>query len=169
METDYKASVEKKFGKPLKEIMYEMCIKRGLEKWDGAELLGVPVEVFAAWRSKFRFGPLQWRADQAEILRKRNLEKYNEELLDSDLNRAFLHKGERTIESFKEVIERMLELAKAKRIKLSETSYDDLSVVMKIGILENTLEYLNEFEKNKLYEKFERELELYTIFYDKDK
>lgn len=169
MATDYKALVEKKFGKPLKEIMYEICIKRGLEKWDGAEVLGVPVEVFAEWRSKFRFGPYQWQADQAEFLRKQNLEKYNEELLDLDLNRAFHHRGERTVESFKEVIERTLELAKAKRTKLSETSYDELSVVMKIGILENTLEYINEFEKNELYEKFERELELYTIFYDKDK
>lgn len=140
------------------------------ETWDGAELLGVPVEVFAAWRSKFRFGPLQWRADQAEILRKRNIEKYNEELLELDLNRAFLHKGERTLESFKEVIERMLELEKAKRTKQSEVSYDgEISLIMKIGILENTLEYINEFEKNKLHEKIERDLELYTSLYVKDK
>ncbi|MFK9090708.1 hypothetical protein [Bacillus salipaludis] len=164
MEIDYKGLVEKKFGKPLKEIMYEICIEKGLEKWDGAELLGVPVETFAAWRSKFRFGPLQWRADQAAILRKKNIEKYNEELLNSDLNRVFVHKGERTIESFKEVIERMLELAKAKRTKHSEVSLDEISILMKIGILENTLEYINDFEKNKLHEKFERELELYTSF-----
>ncbi|MEW9050957.1 MAG: hypothetical protein AB2392_07345 [Neobacillus sp.] len=162
METDYKTLIEKKFGKPLKDIMYEVCIEKGLEKWDGAELLGVPVETFAAWRSKFRFGPLQWRADQADILRKRNIEKYNEELLNSDLNRAFLHKGDRTIESFKEVIERMLELAKAKRTKHAEVSYDEISIIMKIGILENTLEYINEFEINKLHEKFETELEFYT-------
>jgi hypothetical protein len=44
---------------------------------------------------------------------------------------------------------------------------DEISIIMKIGILENTLEYINEFEKNKLHKKFERELELYTSLYDK--
>ncbi|KQL50559.1 hypothetical protein AN964_23175 [Heyndrickxia shackletonii] len=63
----------------------------------------------------------------------------------------------------------MLELEKAKRTKQSGVSFDEISLIMKIGILENTLEYINEFEKNMLHEKFERELELYTSFYVKDK
>jgi hypothetical protein len=166
METDYKALVEKKLGKSLKEIMYDICIEKGLEKWDGAELLGVPVEVFAAWRSKFRFGPIQWRADQSEILREKNIEKYKEELINSDLNRAFLHKGEMTIKGFKEVIERMLELEKTKRTIHSEVSINEISLIMKIGMLESTLEYIDEFVKNKLHEKYERELGLYNSLND---
>jgi hypothetical protein len=146
--------------------MYETCIEKGLEKWDGAELLGVPVEVFSKWRSNFRFGPLQWRADQAEVLRNENIKKYSEELLELDLNRAFLHKDEGTIASFKEVIERMLELEKVKRTKLAKVYIDELSIILKIGTLEAMLEYINEFESNKLYEKIERELELYKMNLD---
>ncbi|MBK3495042.1 hypothetical protein JFL43_09250 [Viridibacillus sp. YIM B01967] len=55
---DYKTMVEEKFGKPLKEVMYEVCVGKGLEKWDGAKLLGVSVITFTTWRSKFGFGPL---------------------------------------------------------------------------------------------------------------
>lgn len=29
---DYQAMVEEKFGKPLKEIMYEICVEKKLEK-----------------------------------------------------------------------------------------------------------------------------------------
>jgi hypothetical protein len=122
--------------------------------------LGVPVEVFAKWRSNFRFGPLQWHADRSEILRNENIKKYSEELLEVDLNRAFLHKDKGTIASFKEVIERMLEIEKVKRTKLAKVSVDELSIILKIGMLETMLEYINEFESNRLYEKIERELEL---------
>jgi len=169
MEPDYKTLVEEKFGKPLKEIMYETCIEKGLEKWDGAELLGVPVITFAKWRSKFRFGPLQWQADQAEVLRKKNVEKYKDELSDLDLKRAFHHKGDRTIEGFKEVIKRLLELAKARRANHPEFSNGELSMIMKIGILESILEYITDFEENKLHDKFEWELDLFHSLYGNGK
>lgn len=168
MNTDYKAVVEKKFGKPLKDIMYEVCIERRLEKWDGAKLIGVPENIFVAWRTKYRFGPLQWQADQAAFKRGKDLEKYNQELLDCDFNRTFHYKGENSMDSFKEVIERMLELAKFKRTKQTEDSIGEISQIMEIGILESTLEYINDFEKKILYEKVNRELKLLSALYDKD-
>lgn len=40
--------------------------------------LGVPVKTFTAWRSKFRFGPMQIQADGAVIKRKEAIKKYME-------------------------------------------------------------------------------------------
>ena len=39
---EYQELVEKNAGKPLKEIMYELCVVRDLVPIEGANLLGVP-------------------------------------------------------------------------------------------------------------------------------
>lgn len=63
---EYQRIVEDKLGKPLKEIMHELCIAKELCANEGANFLGVPKETFKFWRNKFRFGPKQVQYDLAQ-------------------------------------------------------------------------------------------------------
>ncbi|WP_369435892.1 hypothetical protein [Lysinibacillus fusiformis] len=150
---NYKTMVEEKFGKPLKEIMYDVCVGKGLEKWEGAKLLGVPVKTFTAWRLKFRFGPLQIQADRADKMRKETIKKYKDELNDINLERPFEHEGN-SLKAFKEHIERSLELEKYKRTIQAGGKTSVIETSLKIGILESTLESIIQFESGKLYDRY---------------
>lgn len=50
----YKAVVERKFKKSLKEIMFETCVVESLTAKEGARKLGVAKEVFMSWRQHYR-------------------------------------------------------------------------------------------------------------------
>ncbi|MED1443215.1 hypothetical protein P4U24_15735 [Aeribacillus composti] len=154
---DYKEMVEKKYGKPLKDIMYELCVIRDVVPSEGASELGVPKNTFLSWRNQFRFGPLQRMADYAEQMRKETINEYKKELQNIDLERDFIYKDEISIKGFKELMERFLELEKYKRT-LSDIA--DMSIMMKIAVIEQTLSYLTEYEQGKLYERFNRESKL---------
>ncbi|MCL1694584.1 hypothetical protein [Lysinibacillus sp. BPa_S21] len=156
---DYKTMVEEKFGKPLKEIMYVVCVEKGMEKWEGAELLGVPIKTFTAWRSKFRFGPMQVQADKADKMRKETIEKYNDELKEVNLARPFENKGENSLKEFKELTERILELEKYKRTIQEVAPMSEIAITLKIGMLESTLESIIQFESGKLYDQYMFELQ----------
>lgn len=150
---DYKAMVEKKFGKPLKEIMHEVCVEKGMEKWDGAELLDVPVKTFVAWRSRFRFGPMQIQADKAKKMRNETIKKYKDELNDINIDRPFEHEGN-SLKAFKELIERTLELEKYKRTIQAIGTMSAIEITWKIGMLESTLDSIIQFESGKLYDQY---------------
>jgi transposase-like protein len=158
---DYKEMVEKKYGKPLKDIMYELCVIRDVVPSEGASELGVPKNTFLSWRNQFRFGPLQRMADYAEQMRKETINEYKKELQNIDLERDFIYKDEISIKGFKELMERFLELEKYKRTLSDIDSSSDMSIIMmKIASIEQTLSYLTEYEQGKLYERFNRESKL---------
>ncbi|AWO73143.1 MULTISPECIES: hypothetical protein [Bacillaceae] len=157
---DYQEIVEKKYGKPLKEIMYELCVIRDVVPWEGASELGVPKSTFLSWRNKFRFGPIQRRADFARQMRDNTINKYKQELEDIDFERDFIYKDEKTIRGFKEIMERLLELERYKRTLLDDAdTSSDILITMKIATIEQTLNYLMEYEQGKLHEEFNRERE----------
>ncbi len=68
--SDYQARVEEKFGKPLKDIMYELCVQKDVILTEGASILDVPKSVYKSWRNKFRYGPLQLRIMQKRFIMK---------------------------------------------------------------------------------------------------
>ncbi|BCG56770.1 hypothetical protein [Paenibacillus sp. URB8-2] len=86
---EYQEEVEKKYGKSLKDVMHEVIVERHMDQWEGSDKLGVPKETFIAWRSRFRLGPDQRRADFAEQARNKTLQEYEEELETVDLERPF--------------------------------------------------------------------------------
>lgn len=154
---EYKEMVEQKFRKPLKDIMYEICITRGLDKWDGAKELGVPEDTFVRWRTDYRYGPLQYRADMEEKSRIETVNKYKQELEDIDLNRELVFKNEVSLRGFKELAERMLEIKKMERTEMEYT----MSVyggLMNVAVWESIIKYLEQYESGALQKQLEREL-----------
>jgi hypothetical protein len=156
---DYQEIVEKKYGKPLKEIMYELCVIRDVVPWEGASELGVPKSTFLSWRNKFRFGPIQRRVDFARQVRDNTINEYKQKLEDIDFERDFIYKDEKTIRGFKEIMERLLELEKYKRTLDDADTSSDILITMKIATIEQTLNYLMEYEQGELHEEFNRERE----------
>lgn len=61
----YKGVVEREFDKPLKQIMYEICVVEQLTAAEGARKLGVVREIFVAWRRYYRLEPKQRLFDAA--------------------------------------------------------------------------------------------------------
>jgi len=154
---EYKEMVEQKFRKPLKDIMYEICIKRGLDKWDGAKELGVPQDTFVRWRTNYRYGPLQYSADMAEKSRIETVNKYKQELEDINLNRELVFKNEVSLRGFKELAERMLELKKMERIEIEDTMSDYFGL-MNVTVWESIIKYLEQYESGSLQKQLEWEL-----------
>jgi len=156
---DYQAMVEEKFGKPLKEIMYEICVEKKSEKWEWSELLEIPIKTFTNWRSKFRFGPMQIQADRADTTRKETIEKYKDELKEINLERPFKHEGDTSLKAFKEITERILELEKYRKTIQEAGSISEITNMLKIGSLESTLKSINLFENGELYDQYKFELQ----------
>ena len=151
---DYKEMVEQKFQKPLKDIMYEICIKRGLDKWDGAKELGVPQNTFVRWRTDYQFGPLQYRADKAEKSRSETVNKYKQELEDIKLNRELVFKNEVSLRGFKELAERMLELKKMALAEVEDPMSNYLGS-MDVTVWESIIYYLEQYESGSLQKQLE--------------
>lgn len=150
---EYQDFVETNFKKPLREVMYELCVLKNVVPIEGAHILGVPKEIFIYWRNDFRFGPDQLRYDQAERIDKRNRNLYRDQLQGVDLTRTFLYKEEKSLEGFKEIIERYLELMKMKKINQSSDG-DELQINLKIACLEYTLNLLDSYYSEELYDKY---------------
>ena len=152
---DYKEMVEQKFRKPLKEVMYEICIKRGLDKWDGAEELGVPQDTFVRWRTGYRYGPQQYRADEREKSRIETVNKYKQELENiKQHNRELVFKNEVSLRGFKELAERMLEIEKMRRTEI-EGIMSDGFVLMNVSIWESIIENIEQYESGSLQKQLE--------------
>lgn len=165
---EYQEIVEKKYGRPLKEIMYELCVVRDVVPTEGANELGVPKSTFLAWRNKFRFGPLQRKADFAEKIRDKQIRKYKQELQDTEFERDFLYKEERSIRGFKEVMERFLELEKYKSVLNDPDASDYLFITMRIATIEQMLNYLTQYEQGRLHEAFDKEYEYLRMMANKE-
>ncbi len=157
--TDYRQMVEKKFGKPLEEIMYDACVNKHMIPVEGAEYLGVPVNVFSNWRNYYRLGPVQRQVDAARDKRERQNQIYSEQLKDVDLIRPFQHIDQVSIGGLQEIIERYLELCKAKKIISEESSLGELSFIMEIGVLEKMLAYIKSYTNGRLHEQYMQDAE----------
>ncbi|GLI04307.1 hypothetical protein YDYSG_03370 [Paenibacillus tyrfis] len=164
---EYKELIETKYGKSLKEVMYELCVERGLDPWEGSEELGVPKKTFVAWRTQFRFGPDQRRYDRAEQMRNETVNEYKKQLENIDIRREFVYGGQKSLKGFREMIERKLELEKLRRSKMEDTdSFGDMSVMLRIGIFEGVIDYLDEYENmdKSIAESFSRDIEILELF-----
>lgn len=87
---EYQEEVKENYGKSLKEVMHELIVERYMDQWDGSKEWGVPTETSVTWRTRFRLGPDQRRADMAEKKRNQTLEDYKKELATTDIERPFL-------------------------------------------------------------------------------
>ena len=154
---EYQELVERNFGKPLKEIMHELCVVRDLVPLEGAHILGVPKDIFIYWRTEFRFGPNQLRYDCAERIIERNLKLYQEQLNGIDVKRPFFYYEEKSLEGFKEIVERYLELTKMKRLS-HDSNNDEMQNDIRIACLEYTLNLLNSYDEGELYDRYFSEI-----------
>jgi hypothetical protein len=166
---EYKELVEAKYERPLREVMYELCINRGMDPWEGSKVLGVPKETFVTWRTQFRFGPDQRRYDRAEQLRNETVNEYIKQLENINIRRDFLFSKEKSLNGFRELIVRKLELEKLRRTLLEIDSVGDMSVMLRIGILEGVLDYLDDYENmsESIESSFSREIEMLELFSNK--
>lgn len=154
---EYQEMIEKKYNKPLKDIMYDLCVVKGVIAAEGASILDVPKNVFITWRDRYRFGPFQLRADEAEKLNKERLEQYSNELQNIDLNRKFKYSNTQSLDGYREVLERLLEIKKAWKIKYEPDGLERISVDMNIMILEQAISYLDSYLSGELHRKIEEE------------
>lgn len=154
---EYQKIVEKKFNKPLKDIMYGLCISKDVVASEGASILDVPKDVFITWRNRFRFGPLQLRADAADRLNTEKLEQYKRELQNIDLNRKFEYGDKQSLDGFKEMLERLLELQKARKILYNPDGLGNISIEMNIMVLEQAINHLDSYLSGDLHRKIEIE------------
>ncbi|MGM7724096.1 hypothetical protein [Metabacillus sp. Hm71] len=150
--SEYQAIVEEKFGKTLKEIMYELCVERDVVPYEGATILDVPKSVFLSWRNKFRFGPIQLQADYAERIHNERMDEYKNELKYIDFNREFKYEEEKSLEGFRELLQRLLEIKK--KVNLDENAIDNINAVMEIAVLERSLQYIEDYIHGNLMEKY---------------
>ncbi|MBP1895961.1 hypothetical protein [Paenibacillus lactis] len=153
---EYKEQIEKRYGKPLKEVMYELVVDQNLDQWDGSKELGISKELFVKWRTEFRLGPYQRSADLDEKRQTEKIAQYKEELKSIDLNREFIYQDEESLRGFKEIIERMLELEKQRGIKDASSN---LSMIIQTGVLETIIDYIAQYEEKKLIKKYNFDLE----------
>ncbi|MDH6348964.1 hypothetical protein [Brevibacillus sp. 1238] len=154
---DYKKQVEEEHGKSLREIMYEYCVEKNLIPAEISSILNVPKKTIIQWKNHFRFGPLQREADLSIARRKEVIADYTSDLKNVDFNRDFINK-DYSLEGFKELIERFLELEKHKRTLISSSGLADMSAMIRIEGLKEMLNYLKAYEERELYERYKREV-----------
>jgi hypothetical protein len=156
---EYREQVEKRHGKPLREIMHELIVERHMDQWSGSEELGVPKETFVKWRTKFRLGPVQRRADSWERKTIDTLNEYRKELRDIDVGRPLTYREETSLRGFREIIERMVEVEKVRSLLIDFDPMNHLPMMLVISSLEVIIEYLGQYEQSKLHKTFEFNLE----------
>ena len=78
---------------------------------------------------------------------------YQEQLQGIDLKRPFLYLEEKSVEGFKEIIGRYLELMKMKKLSQASNN-DEMQNDIRIACLEYTLNLLNSYNKDELYDKY---------------
>ena len=93
---EYRQMVEQKYGMPLKDLMYEVCMRSEMDTYEAALELGVPHETFMEWRSAYHLGPYQSPAVTAG--------------------------SEKSLHGFEELARQMLELEKEKLKKSQDKS-----------------------------------------------
>ncbi|MEQ7053795.1 hypothetical protein ABN764_24470 [Paenibacillaceae sp. P-4] len=155
---EHKERIEKVFGKTIKEVMHEMVVERNLDQWDGSKELGISKELFVKWRTQCQLGPMQRAANMAEQHRNETIKRYQNELVEVNLNREIVYKSETSLRGFKEMIERLLEVQKQKGILINNDATSNLSMVVGVGMLEGVLDYINKYEEDKLEGKFKSEI-----------
>lgn len=143
---DYEKQVEERFGKPLKEIMYELCVVQDLVPTEGADKLDVPKETFIRWRSRFRYGPKQRMYDAADRKIQEMKKQYVQEANLRPVDRAFNYDKDITLEGLEELINRKNEIYKKNLIE----SDDNSMISIKISMNEMILDVIKEYRSGKL-------------------
>lgn len=156
---EYRRMVEDKFGRELREIMYDLCVVQNVVPVQGAAKLGVPKKTFNYWRNYYRFGPKQRLADQAIKQRNDKVHQFKYEIEDIDFEKEFQYKKEQSLDGFEEIIERFLKLEKLCYTKITNHTLSEMSSTFRIASLETVLEYLSKYRENKLSEEYSRRLE----------
>lgn len=154
---EYQEIVEKKFNKPLENIMYDLCVVKDVVASEGASILDVPKDVFITWRNRFRFGPLQRSADAADRLNTVKLEQYKRELQNINFNSKFKYSDKHSLDGFREMLERLLELQKAWKIIYNPDGLGNISIELNIMVLEQAISYLDSYLSGELHRKIEIE------------
>ncbi|MEJ3718114.1 hypothetical protein WGM54_08865 [Paenibacillus polymyxa] len=90
---------------------------------------------------------------------------YKNELQNIDFNREFDFK-EHSLSGFKELIERFLELEKYRRTIINSNALADMSVMIRIESLNEMLGYLNDYEENQFYKRYEQEIQNLEMYKD---
>ncbi len=70
------------------------------------------------------------------------------------------------LSGFKELIERFLELEKYRRTIINSNALADMSVMIRIESLNEMLGYLNDYEENQLYKRYEQEIQNLEMYKD---
>lgn len=156
---EYRRMVEDKFGRELREIMYDLCVVQNVVPIQGADILGVPKNTFNYWRNYYWFGPNQRLADQAIKQRNDKENQFKYEIEDIDFEKEFQDKREQSLDGFEEMIERFLKLEKSHYTKITNKTLSEMSSTVRIASLETVLEYLSKYRENKLGEEYFRRLE----------
>ena len=142
---DYEIQVVERFGKPLKEIMYELCVVQDLLPIQGADKLNVPKEIFIRWRSRFRYGPQQRMYDAAERRVQKMKKQYQSEGNVHLIDRPFTYEEEITLEGLEELRRRKIEI-----LKKNLTESKGNSILMNISINEMILEVIKDYRSGQL-------------------
>lgn len=145
----YQTMVEERFGKPLKEIMYDLCVVQEVVPTEGAYLLNVPKNIFIQWRNKFRFRPIQRRNDELEKREKEIQEEYAKDIEQVDIFRTRKFSGEPSLESLDELLGRLMEVKKVMNVRGIGFSIVD------IQILQMFRNYIEKYRSGKLEEQLE--------------
>lgn len=157
---EYQHMVEQKYGKPLREVMEELCVTKDVIAREGARILGVPESTFKAWRNNFRLGPIQRLADMGKIHEEAQLIRFKEELSETDLTRP-LKFTEISFEGFKELLERFIELTKAEGLVFDLEGLGMMSLEIKISMFEDAISNLDKYLSGTLQQEYFRKADFF--------
>lgn len=105
------------------------------------------------WRTKYELGPLQIECKKAEEYNLAKKAEYSVYLDFEKLNRPFNYSVEQCLAGFKEVIERYLELEKARR-SIQKEPFAHLKTDLTIGALADFLDKLEAYRNGSLHANY---------------
>jgi hypothetical protein len=100
---------------------------------------------------------MQMQYDHAERINGANIKTYVKQLQETDLTRPFNYSEEQSLQGFKEVTERYLEIMKARKLIYESDGLSKLDCEIQISCLEQTLHLLNSYYEGDFYYKYLRE------------
>ncbi len=81
------------------------------------------------------------------------MEQYNNELKNIDFNRKFNYEEEISLEGFRELLQRLLEIKKKDNLDVNRI--ENMSNVMEIAAIEMSLQYIEDYIQGDLTKKYE--------------
>ncbi|KMY44014.1 hypothetical protein AC622_06915 [Bacillus sp. FJAT-27916] len=143
---EYRQMVEKKYGMPLKDLMYEVCIRSEMDNYEAAEELGVPHATFMEWRAAFHLGP--YHSDTMK-----NLPISQDPVISAAADESLQYSNEESLRGFEELSRQMLALAKQHHDKMKKTDASPLDRV-NIVLWESVLYCLDNYKDGTLQKQY---------------